>query len=84
MSKNDVYHCNKCSGEYPFYMIDDLTIIDFNSLNMTNCECNRDGITTCKIDLMHQLPTNLPENETVFLVTKGGIQDVKGEYLDES
>jgi DNA repair protein RadA len=27
---------------------------------------------------------HLPENETVFLVTKGGIQDIKGEYLEES
>ena len=62
--KNNVYHCNKCTNEYPFYIIDGLTIIDFNSLNMTKCECNRDGITTCKIDLMHQLPTNLPENKT--------------------
>jgi SAM-dependent methyltransferase len=61
--KNRSYYCRDCLKEYPYYVVNDLVIIDFNSLNITNCECNRDGITTCEIDLKSQLPENLPENK---------------------
>lgn len=60
---NKSYYCKKCSKDYPYYVVNDLLIIDFNLLNVTNCECNRDGITTCEIDLRSQLPENLPENK---------------------
>jgi len=61
--KRGSYYCNKCLKEYPYYKFNDLIVIDFNSLDTGNCECNRDGITTCEIDLRSKLPENLPENK---------------------
>jgi SAM-dependent methyltransferase len=52
------YHCKKCSKKYPYYLINNKLIIDFNLMNTRNCECNRDGITKCKINLKSQLPEN--------------------------
>ena len=61
--RNRSYCCKNCSNEYPYYIVDDLLIVDFNSLDTRNCECNRDGITTCKIDIGPNLPKSLPENK---------------------
>lgn len=49
-----MYYCPKCSREYPYYVVNDVYIIDFKSLDTADCECNRDGKTVCKVKLENQ------------------------------
>ena len=48
------YYCPECSKEYPYYVVGDVCIIDFKSLDATDCECNRDGGSECTVDLKNQ------------------------------
>ena len=61
--KSESYYCKGCSKEYRYYAVDKVDIIDFNSLGTTDCECNRDGITRCRIELEKQLPKNIPSRK---------------------
>jgi len=53
--KRHAYYCPECSREYPYYVVNDVHIIDFKSLNTADCECNRDGRTICKVELGNQI-----------------------------
>lgn len=62
--KKDTYFCNKCLKQYQYYVINDTLIIDFNSLDLRNCKCNRDGISYCIINLRSDLPKKLSKNKS--------------------
>ena len=50
------YYCPECSKEYPYHIVNDTCIIDFKSLDTTDCKCNRDGRSVCTVDLRNQIP----------------------------
>jgi len=49
------YYCPGCSTEYPFYVVNDVHIIDFKSLDTADCECNRDGRSVCTVELKNEI-----------------------------
>lgn len=53
--RSRAYYCPKCLKEYPYYVVNDVNIIDFKSLDTADCECNRDGKTVCNIELDNQI-----------------------------
>lgn len=53
--RSRAYYCSECSKEYPYYIINDVYIIDFKSLDTADCECNRDGKTVCRVELKNQI-----------------------------
>jgi len=48
------YYCPECAKEYPYYIVNNVNVVDFKSLATANCECNRDGKTECTIELDNQ------------------------------
>jgi SAM-dependent methyltransferase len=57
------YYCQGCRRGYALYTMDSLKIIDFSSLDTQQCECNRDGLIRCEINLEKQLPERLPNRK---------------------
>ncbi len=53
--RSQSYYCPECSKEYPYYVVNDVYIIDFKSLDTADCECNRDGKTVCPVELENQI-----------------------------
>jgi len=49
------YRCPTCLRLYRRFSVDGVDVVDFSSLDSRQCECNRDGITRCSIDLESQL-----------------------------
>ena len=53
--RSQAYYCPECSKEYPYYLVNDVYIVDFKSLDTADCECNRDGKTVCRVELKNQI-----------------------------
>ena len=54
------YRCLSCHRLYRRFGVDGASVVDFSSLDSRECECNRDGITRCSIDLESQLAGAAP------------------------
>ena len=56
--------CPQCLTAHPMYLVDTSRIIDFMQLSSKMvCNCNRDGLTTCNIELAKELETLTAKGE---------------------